>query len=121
MHPDHSECQPGKESAFVVDGLGFSRSSEIRKNDTLIFCMLRRDELCLMLNKRARTPVKPGRLGGPGYTLKPPSHCRKSRCPIACAPRNGRGGVVSYEGAISKHEAVAPQYRTRIRTILGGR
>jgi hypothetical protein len=102
-----------------VDGLGFSRSSEIRKDDTLIFCMLRKDELCFMLNQRAWTPVKPGRLGGQGYTLKPPSHGRKSGRPIG-APRNVRGGVVSYKGGISKREAVALPYRTRIRTILGG-
>ena len=42
-----------------VDGLGFSMSSEMRKDDKLIFCMLRKDELCFMLNQRAGTPVKP--------------------------------------------------------------
>jgi len=42
-----------------VDGLGFSTSSEMRKDDKLIFCMLRKDELCFMLNQRAGTPVKP--------------------------------------------------------------
>ena len=42
-----------------VDGLGFSMSSEMRKNDKLIFCVLRKDDLCFMLNQRAGTPVKP--------------------------------------------------------------
>jgi Glyoxalase/Bleomycin resistance protein/Dioxygenase superfamily len=42
-----------------VDGLGFSMSSEMRKGDKLIFCMLRKDNLCFMLNQRAGTPVKP--------------------------------------------------------------
>jgi hypothetical protein len=51
-----------------VDGLGFSRSSETRKDDKLIFCMLRKDELCFMLNQRAWTPVEPRRLRGQGYT-----------------------------------------------------
>ena len=31
----------------------------MRKDDKLIFCMLRKDELCFMLNQRAWTPVKP--------------------------------------------------------------
>jgi len=34
-------------------------SSEMRKDDKLIFCMLRKDELFFMLNQRAGTPVKP--------------------------------------------------------------
>jgi uncharacterized glyoxalase superfamily protein PhnB len=42
-----------------VDGLGFSMSSEMRKDDKLIFCMLRKDDLWFMLNQRAGTPVKP--------------------------------------------------------------
>jgi uncharacterized glyoxalase superfamily protein PhnB len=42
-----------------VDGLGFSVSSEIRKDDKLIFCMLRKDDLLFMLNRRAGNPVKP--------------------------------------------------------------
>jgi hypothetical protein len=42
-----------------VDGLGFSMSSEMRKDDKLLFCMLRKDDLCFMLNQRAGTPVKP--------------------------------------------------------------
>jgi hypothetical protein len=40
MHPDHSERKPGEESALWADGLGFSMSSEMRKDDKLIFCML---------------------------------------------------------------------------------
>jgi|SRR5579884_2234570 len=42
-----------------VDGLGFSTSSEMRKDDKLIFCMLRKDNLHFMLNQRAGTAVKP--------------------------------------------------------------
>lgn len=42
-----------------VDGLGFTAGSEMRKNDRLIFCMLQKDDLCFMLNRRAGTPVKP--------------------------------------------------------------
>ena len=42
-----------------VDGLEFSMSSEMRKDGKLIFCMLRREGLCFMLNQRAGTPVKP--------------------------------------------------------------
>jgi len=42
-----------------IDGLGFSMSSEMRKDGKLIFCMLRKDELCFMLNQGAGTPVKP--------------------------------------------------------------
>ena len=41
-----------------VDGLGFSMSSEMRKDGKLIFCMLRKDNLWFMLNRRAGTPVK---------------------------------------------------------------
>jgi uncharacterized glyoxalase superfamily protein PhnB len=44
---------------FWVDGLGFSIDSEMRKGDKLTFCMLRKDGLIVMLNKRAGTPVKP--------------------------------------------------------------
>jgi lactoylglutathione lyase len=42
-----------------IDGLGFSMSSEMRKDDKLIFCMLQKDDLCLMLNQRTGTPPKP--------------------------------------------------------------
>lgn len=42
-----------------VDGLGFSMSSDMRKNDRLVFCMLRKDDLYFMLNQRAGAPVKP--------------------------------------------------------------
>jgi hypothetical protein len=34
-------------------------SSEMRKDDKLIFCMLQKDGLYFMLNQRAGTPVKP--------------------------------------------------------------
>ena len=43
-----------------VDCLGFSMSSEMHKDDKLIFCMLRKDDLCFMLNQRAGDAVKPG-------------------------------------------------------------
>jgi uncharacterized glyoxalase superfamily protein PhnB len=42
-----------------VEGLGFSTSSEMRKDDKLIFCMLRKGDIWFMLNQRAGTPVKP--------------------------------------------------------------
>ncbi|HEX3587519.1 MAG TPA: VOC family protein [Candidatus Angelobacter sp.] len=42
-----------------VDGLEFSMSSEMRKGNKLIFCMLQKDHLRFMLNQRAGTPVKP--------------------------------------------------------------
>jgi len=44
---------------FWVDGLGFLVSSEMRKGAKLIFCMLRKDNLCFMLNERAGTSIKP--------------------------------------------------------------
>ena len=48
-----------KSLRFWVDGLGFSMSSEMRKDDKLIFCMLQKDDLHFMLNQRAGTPAKP--------------------------------------------------------------
>jgi catechol 2,3-dioxygenase-like lactoylglutathione lyase family enzyme len=42
-----------------VDGLGFRMDTEMRAEGKLIFCMLRNDHLCFMLNQRAGTPVKP--------------------------------------------------------------
>jgi hypothetical protein len=42
-----------------VDGLEFSIASEMRKDDKLINCMLRKGDLWFMLNRRAGTPVKP--------------------------------------------------------------
>ena len=54
-----------------VDGLGFSMSSEMRKDDKLIFCMLRKDELFFMLNQRAGTPVKPEDYEGIGLYWAP--------------------------------------------------
>src|SRR6516225_2802336 len=42
-----------------VDGLGFSVTSEMRKEDRLIFCMLQKGNLWFMLNQRAGTPEKP--------------------------------------------------------------
>ena len=48
-----------KSLRFWIDGLGFSMSSEMRDGDKLIFCLLRRDALCFMLNQRVGTPAKP--------------------------------------------------------------
>lgn len=42
-----------------VEGLGFSVSSEIREDGKLIFCMLHKDSMWFMLNRRAGNPVKP--------------------------------------------------------------
>ncbi|HLJ88776.1 MAG TPA: VOC family protein [Candidatus Angelobacter sp.] len=42
-----------------VDGLGFAMGSEMHRDGKLIFCMLRKDNLCFMLNQRVGTPVKP--------------------------------------------------------------
>ena len=41
-----------------VDCLGFSMSSEMHQDDKLTFCMLRKDDLCFMLNQRTGSPVK---------------------------------------------------------------
>lgn len=48
-----------KSSRLWVDGLGFTMNSEMRKDGKLIFCMLQKGDLCFMLNRRARAPVKP--------------------------------------------------------------
>lgn len=42
-----------------VEGLEFSTTSEMREDDKLIFCMLRKGDLSFMLNQRAGTPDKP--------------------------------------------------------------
>lgn len=48
-----------KSLRFWVDGLGFSISSEMREDDTLIFCMLRKDDMFFMLNRRSGSAIKP--------------------------------------------------------------
>ena len=48
-----------KSLRFWVDGLAFSKNSEIRKDGKLINCMLQKDNLWFMLNQRAGNPVKP--------------------------------------------------------------
>src|SRR5580700_9447504 len=48
-----------KSLRFWVDGLEFSITSEMRNDDRLINCMLRKDDLFFMLNQRAGTQVKP--------------------------------------------------------------
>jgi hypothetical protein len=42
-----------------VEGLEFSIRSEMRDGGKLIFCMLQKDSLSFMLNRRAGTPAKP--------------------------------------------------------------
>jgi hypothetical protein len=42
-----------------IDGLGFTRSSEMYRHGKLAFCMLHKDGLYFMLNRRAGTHVKP--------------------------------------------------------------
>ena len=44
---------------FWVEGLGFDVESELRKDDRMTFCMLRRGELCFMLNQRSGSPYSP--------------------------------------------------------------
>ena len=42
-----------------VDGLGFSMSKEMHQAGKLMFCMLKKDNLCFMPNQRAGDPAKP--------------------------------------------------------------
>ncbi|HKX32084.1 MAG TPA: hypothetical protein VJ302_30640 [Blastocatellia bacterium] len=49
----------GKSLRLWVDGLGFEMDMEMWAEGRLIFCMLRKGDLCFMLNQRAGTPVKP--------------------------------------------------------------
>ncbi len=42
-----------------MDGLGFAKSSEMYKDDKLIFCMLNKGPLWFMLNQRAGAREKP--------------------------------------------------------------
>jgi len=48
-----------KSLKFWVDGLGFRVDSEMREGARLVFCMLRSENLCFMLNQRAGTPIRP--------------------------------------------------------------
>jgi uncharacterized glyoxalase superfamily protein PhnB len=48
-----------KSLRFWIDGLGFTVQSDIRENETLLFCMLQRGDMYFMLNRRAGNPVKP--------------------------------------------------------------
>lgn len=48
-----------KSLRFWLDGLGFSVTSEMRKDNKLVLCMLRKGNLYFMLNQRAGTPIKP--------------------------------------------------------------
>ena len=47
-----------------VEGLGFSRESDMRVEGRLVFCMLRNGQLCFMLNQRAGSPVAPDNYEG---------------------------------------------------------
>lgn len=47
-----------------IAGLGFSISSEIREDERLIFCMLRKEGLTFMLNQRSGTSAKPDNYEG---------------------------------------------------------
>jgi hypothetical protein len=47
-----------------VDGLGFTTTSEMHEDERLIFCMLAKDDLLFILNRRAGTPVKPNAYEG---------------------------------------------------------
>jgi hypothetical protein len=47
-----------------VDGLGFSISSEMQRDENLIFCLLQKEGLYFMLNRRAGTEVKPANYEG---------------------------------------------------------
>lgn len=42
-----------------VDGLGFSKTSEMHEDGKLIFCMLQKENLWFMLNRRAGNPIAP--------------------------------------------------------------
>lgn len=42
-----------------IHGLQFSITSEMREGGKLIFCMLQKDDLWFMLNRRAGTAIKP--------------------------------------------------------------
>jgi uncharacterized glyoxalase superfamily protein PhnB len=53
-----------KSLRFWVDGLGFSTSREMRRENKLVFCMLRKNNLWFMLNQRAGTPAKPENFEG---------------------------------------------------------
>ena len=54
----------GKSLRLWVDGLEFSMDSEMRKDDRLILCMLRKGDMGFMLHQRAGTPVKPDDYNG---------------------------------------------------------
>lgn len=44
---------------FWVEGLGFNIESEMREENHLVFCMLRRGALAFMLNRRGGAEVAP--------------------------------------------------------------
>ncbi len=52
-------ADPEKSLRLWVDGLGFSVSSEMRKDNKLTSCMLRKGDIFFMLNRRAGVPEKP--------------------------------------------------------------
>ena len=48
-----------KSLRFWGEGLGFQSDTEMRDGERLIFCMLRRENLCFMLNQRAGDAASP--------------------------------------------------------------
>src|SRR5687768_13151561 len=53
-----------KSLRFWACGLGFEIESEMREAGRLVFCMLRRGDLCFMLNRRAGSTTKPANYEG---------------------------------------------------------
>jgi hypothetical protein len=79
-----------------VDGLGFSVSEEMHKEGKLIFCMLRKGDLCFMLNQRCGNPAKPENYEGIRLYLGAGRHTRHPRAieePGARSFRTGRSRV----------------------------
>jgi hypothetical protein len=92
-----------------ADGLGFSIGSEMHKDDKLIYCTLRNDDMWFTLNQRAGTALKPNdcegtrlywapkdieqtreRLKGLRYVLVQPE-MERGRSPLVSIPPFGRG------------------------------
>jgi hypothetical protein len=69
-----------KSLGFWIDGLGFGidAGSEVREDGKLVFCMIHRDAMCFMLNRRAGTAVKPEHYEGIRFYWTP-SDIRETR------------------------------------------
>jgi hypothetical protein len=104
-------------------------SSEMRKDDQLIFCMLRKGELCCYAEPTRADAGQAGslrghstQLGTEGYindVYKTSEPLQEAEALDRPCTRNGEMRRRLAEG-ISQHQAFALQCRTRIRTILGG-